>query len=133
MESAGVSFGSFDAAVIRSLSFQTGNGLAERKDVNSDDGVKGMYIGSRDPQLSVVVEAELEATKAWAGNFTNRTEEAVDSLVGSVAGNKVTLTMPKFVIDEPPTPANENGIVLFTLSGQTRESSGNDNITIKFS
>lgn len=133
VESAGVSFGSFNDAVIRNLSYVTGNQITDRMDVNSTEGVKGVFVGGRDPRLSASVEATLEATKTWFANFENRVEEAVDATVGTVAGNIVTISIPKFCVDEGLDPMNENGIILFGLSGQALEDSSEDNITITFS
>lgn len=133
VESAGVSFGEFDDAVVRTLSYVTGNSLVDRMDVNSAEGVKGVFVSGRDPRLSASVEATLEATKAWMGNLTGRVTEAIDAVVGTVAGNIVTIAIPAFSIDEGLDPQNENGIFLFPLSGQALESTGEDNITITFS
>lgn len=132
VESAGVSFGAFNDAVIRSMSYQTGNQITDRADVNSDDGIKGVFVGGRDPRLSTSLEATVEATKAWFGNMTSRVEEAVDAVVGTAAGNIVTLAIPKFCIDEGLDPQNDSGIVLFGLAGQALENAGEDNITITF-
>jgi len=135
IESGGVSFGAFNDAVIRNISYVTGNSLIDRMDVNSAEGVKGVFVSGRDPRLSTSIEAELEATKAFFANYESRVEEAVDVTIGTVAGNIVTLAIPKFCVDEGLDPQNENGIILFGLSGQALESSAGaeDNITITFS
>jgi len=133
VESAGMSFGSFNAAVVRSFGFESGNNLVDRSDINSAEGISGVFLTERDPKWNASVEATPEATKAWVGNLTARTEEAIDVTLGTVAGNIVTITMPKCVIDGGTDPQSDNGMVVFNLSGAALENAGNDNITISFS
>ena len=132
VESAGMSFGSFDAAVVRSFQYDSGNNLVDRSDINSAEGVAGTFLTERDPKWTATVEATTEATKTWVGNLEARTEEALDITIGTVAGNIVTLTMPKCTIDGGTDPKNDNGMIVFNLSGAALENAGNDNIEIKF-
>ncbi|MBF0410928.1 MAG: hypothetical protein HQM10_26520 [Candidatus Riflebacteria bacterium] len=132
VENAGMSFGSFNDAVVSALSFQSGNVLIDRRDVNSPEGIKSISITGRDPKLSATVEATVEATKAWFGNFEDRVEEAIDVTIGTVAGNIVTLAFPKFCVDGGVDPQNSDGMVVFSLTGQTLENTGGDNVTLTF-
>lgn len=132
VESAGVSFGSFNDAVVKSMSFDSGNSVSDRTDVNSAEGVKGVSVTARNPKFSATVEATTEAVKAWWGNFTGRVEETVDITIGTVAGNIVTAAIPKFALENGMKPTEAEGFFVYPLSGQALESSGNDNITLTF-
>lgn len=132
VESAGVSYGAFNDAVIRSITLTSNNTVAERADVNSAEGIKDTFVSGRDPQHSATVEATTEAVKAWFGNLDARTEEAIDITIGTVAGNIVTIAIPKATLDTATDPQNDNGIITFPISGQAREDAGDDNYTISF-
>lgn len=133
LQSAGISFGAFDDAVVRSFGIQSGNNLVDRPDLNSGNyGIKGSDITGRDPAWSATVEATVEATKAWWGNQTGRVEEAIDITIGASAGNIATITMAKACIEDGVTPRDDNGRVVFPLTGQALEDSGDDNISIVF-
>lgn len=131
MESAAFSFGTFNTAVIRSFGMDSGNQVNQRKDINAAQGLKGFFIGSRDPNFSVKVEAELEATHAFWGDLRARTEEALDLLLGATGGNKILFTMPK-AASRSITVSDESGIQMYDINGQLLESAGNDNYTITF-
>lgn len=133
VESAGVSFGSFDEAEISAMSYDSQNQSVDRADVNSPDGIKGVSVTARNPQFKSTVKATVEATKAWYGNFIGRVEEAIDITIGTVAGNIVTIAIPKFCANEPMNPQSDNGMVTFGINGQALENAGDDNITLTFS
>lgn len=132
VESGGVSFGAFNTAVVRSLSYDSGNNIFDRMDINSPEGVLGTGISARDPKYTATVEATVEATKAWWANFIGRVEEAIDLVIGTTAGNIITIGIPKACVDTSPDPAVDNNIVTYNLSGQALESTAEDNITITF-
>jgi len=133
VESGGLSIGSFADGVISNLGLSTANEIIDRLDVNSPEGLKGTMIVSRDPSLSMSVEATTEAVKAWWGNFTGRVEEPVDIQIGSTAGNIATIVVPKTCISEGvSSPKDSNGIVTYDLTCQALEDAGDDNYTITF-
>lgn len=130
--SAAFSFGAFNNAVIRSFSFDSGNQVSKRPDINSAQGLKGYVVGRRDPNYSVKVEAELEADHPFWGDLRARTEEALDLTIGSVAGNIVAFAAPK-AASRNIAVNGENGIQMYDINGQLLENAGNDNYTITFS
>lgn len=132
VESSGMSFGAFDGAVVKDFSYQSNMSVVDRLDINSSEGILGTRVTSRDPRWSSTVENTLEATHAWFADFTGRVEEALDLVVGTVAGNIVEFAVPKACIDSGLDPSGQDGVVVLPLSGQALESAGDDNITITF-
>lgn len=133
VESGSMKIGSYDDGVISNIELSTNNELADRVDVNSVEGIKGTMIVSRDPALSMTVEATTESVKAWWGNYTSRVEEAVEVTVGSAAGNIVKIDVPKACIDDGvSSPRDKDGIVTYDLTCQALEDDGDDNFTITF-
>lgn len=131
VESAAFSFGSFNDAVIRQFSIESGNPLTPRKDINSAQGVKGYAVMKRNPRYAITAEAELEATHTFWGDLQARTEEAFDLVVGTTAGNIVTLAVPKACPDQIRV-SDEEGMMMYEISGQALKNSGNDNFTLTF-
>lgn len=131
VKSAGFSFGTWSDAVARSFHFETGNNIKQRPNVNAADGLAANVITSRDPSYSATIEAVLEATNSFWGDFKNRDKVALDFAVGSVAGNKVSFSMPKANFN-PPTFNDEDSLQMYELSGQLLEDSSEDNFTIVF-
>jgi|GEM_PF-2416913 len=131
VQSAGITIASWSAGVYRSISFSSGNTIGERKDCNSVDGVKGMFIGGRNVTFQTLVEAELEATKPFLANMLAGTKEKITTTIGSTAGNIVKIEAVKCKINNVGIQ-RESGINLFNLSGQCRKDAGDDNLVITF-
>jgi hypothetical protein len=132
VEQGALSFGSFNDAVIRSFSMNTNNTIIDRADINSAEGVKGVFVTRRDPGYSSQVEATLESVKAWFAALTGRTEEAIDITLGSSAGNIVEIDIPKACLNAGVDPQDDNGMIVFPLAGQMLENLGGDNFTLTF-
>ncbi len=132
VELSGLTFGSFENAVVPSFTLETGNEIIDRMDINSAYGHHSSTIASRDPRWGANVEATTEAVKSWWGNFNGRVKEAISLHVGSESGNKVEITIPKAVLNDGVVPTDNNGIVNFNLSGQALEDEGDDNFTLTF-
>jgi hypothetical protein len=129
VESYGFSFGSWNDAVARSFGFASGNTVGDRNDINSSDGYRGPFISARDPVWNANIEAVLEATNTFWDDFTNRDTVALDFTHGTTAGNILSFAAPKANYDAP-RPADEQSILMYSLSGQLLEDSGEDNFTL---
>lgn len=132
VEQGALSFGSFNDAVIRTFSLNSNNTIIDRADINSTEGVKGVFVTKRDPGYSATVEATLESIKTWFGNLENRTEEAIDITLGTSAGNIVEIDIPKACLNAGVDPQDDNGMIVFPLAGQMLENTGGDNFTLTF-
>ncbi|HNW35540.1 MAG TPA: hypothetical protein PKM25_11450 [Candidatus Ozemobacteraceae bacterium] len=131
VQSAGITFGAWANAVVRSLSFSSGNKIGERRDCNSVDGVLGMFIGGRDTTFQALVESVNEATKPFIGNMLSGTKEQISETIGATAGNIVTITAVKCKTNKVDVQRQE-GINLLNLTGQCRADSGDDNLVFSF-
>ena len=131
VESAGMSFGTFNAAVVSNVTFDSGNTISVRKNVNAAQGIQGYKMDSRNPVYTAKVEAVLEATKAYWGGQQARTEEAIDFTHGTVEGNIVELAISK-ACTEKITVTKDGNTMIWDISGQALENAGNDNVTITF-
>ena len=56
--------------ICRSMTFNTGNNIVERGDMNSNEGLKGVAIISRAPTLNLVVEADTNLPTSYVGGAT---------------------------------------------------------------
>jgi hypothetical protein len=127
----GFSFGSYNDAVARNFGFTSGNNLVSRPNINAADGLEPFMVTARDPQWSSTIEAVLEVTNTFWGDFIDRDTVALDFAHGTVAGNTVEFAAPAANYDAPRM-AGEDSIQMYNLSGQLLESSGKDNFTITF-
>ena len=56
--------------ICRSMTFNTGNTIVERGDINSNEGLKGVAIISRAPTLNLVVEADTHIPTSYVNGAT---------------------------------------------------------------
>lgn len=131
IQSAGITFGAWANAVVQSFSFSSGNTIGERRDCNSVDGVKGMFIGRRNITFQSLVESVSEATKPFLGNMLDGVKEQITATIGATAGNIVTITAVKCKTNKIDIQRQE-GINMLNLTGQCRKDAGDDNLVITF-
>jgi hypothetical protein len=131
MKSEGFAFGSCGDAVAREFGFETGNTLVSRGNINSATGLMPYIITERDPKWSSTVEAVLEATNSFWGDYQNRTTVALSLTHGSTSGNIVMFEASKANFDAP-TFSEESSLNMYGLSGQLLETSGEDNFKLTF-
>jgi hypothetical protein len=117
VENAGSCFDSTSTLVIRNLSFETGNNLTTRANINAEDGIQGYRFGIRDPRFSANIEAELEATFAFIAKLRARTEMLLNAKVGSVSGNIVDFYARRACFDQPGV-TEETDLLMYNLTGQ---------------
>lgn len=120
------------AAVISALTFDLANVIAKPRDVNSPDGFgdlvqkPGELTGSFNPLETLV------ATYDWEGNWQSDTLAALATgVIGSVAGNRWQITMPKIQY-RPPADADNDGVSAFDIGFKATEDAGDDEITIAY-
>ena len=131
VKAAGFEFGAYTTAVARNFGFNTGNNLVARPNVNAADGLEPFMVTGRDPQWNSTIEAVLEATNPFWGDFIDRDSVALEFTHGSVAGNIVVFAAPAANYDAPKF-AGEDSIQMYNLSGQLLEDSGEDNFSLTF-
>lgn len=101
IESLALTLGGYQV-IAESLEIDMGIEIAERPDINSPEGLKGLQVVNRAVGGSINPEAVSEVTHPFWANFKNATEVALaGNTVGTVAGNKVQTTGPKIQYEAP--------------------------------
>lgn len=127
----GFKFGTWANGVIRDFGFETNNTITTRRNINAEDGIESSGVTARDPQYSATVEAVPESTHPFWQNYTDNETSALEFTHGTVAGNIVTFSAPKANYNAPSS-SSEDGIFMYSITGQLLEDDGNDNFTLTF-
>lgn len=131
MKSEGFKFGTWANAVARDFSFESGNSLVSRGNINAATGLMPYAITARDPRWNSNIEAVLESEHPFWQNFQNSERVALELTHGSVAGNIIEFEAPKATIAAPAF-SEESSINMYGVSGQLIEDEGEDNFKITF-
>lgn len=83
------------SAVIENLEIRSGNSVSLRPDVNASSGYRSAVISGREPVLTFDPEMVTVATYDFYGKLRSGNEGAFSQVLGSVAGNIITITAPK--------------------------------------
>ena len=114
---------------ISKLEIDLGSEIAERPDVNSANSIVGFQITGRKPSGSMDPEAALVATHDFYGKFAAGTLGQISIVIGSGAGNVITITLPKVQYGEIGK-SDRNGIYTFNVPLIISRNSGDDFISI---
>lgn len=130
--SAGFTIGGF-TPVMKSISFDMGNKLAPREDMNSVSGYKSFMITDRDPTGHFDPEMELVAGHDWYGRWKAGTSGALNlGAVGGTQYNKVKITAPTVVYTKIGEGDRE-GLEVADTTFQLAQGTGDDELVIEFS
>lgn len=103
--------------------------VARRPSVNEATGIKGFTTVGREPKGSFNPEVVLLATYDFWTVWRNSTTKAISINIGSVEGNKWTISLPKVVLDTPAY-GDRDGIRTFELPFIISRNSGDDEISL---
>lgn len=106
--SAGLSFQGVGSLKVQTVTLDVGNEIVLRNDVNDPTGNLSALITGRTPTGSIDPEIELVATQDFYNLWTTNSEGILIYVLGSVAGNIVTVTAPKAQIDNIGEADREN-------------------------
>jgi len=123
-------FGSY-AAIIEKILLKFGNAVVERTSMNATEGVLAFMVGNRNPTGVMTCEAVVRATSNadfWS-YFNTGASKALSLVLGTTAGNIITLTAPACVL-APVKYGDRDGLRLFDVEFQMARSGGNDEMTI---
>jgi hypothetical protein len=112
-----------------SFSIDIGNTITPRVDFTKASGHASVFIGDRVPVCNFVVEKPLVASKDWYGIWDANTESTISMVIGTVAGNIMTITSPKFQITGI-TEQDDGGIAKLSIDGKLNLSTGDDELSI---
>lgn len=94
-------FGAFTTPVIPQVTIDYGLTIAERLDLNSAEGLKGLLITQRQPSGNFIFESELMATKNIWSELTAGTTQAVTGQMGATGGEIVEVSLPNMQWTQP--------------------------------
>lgn len=112
-----------------SFSIDLGIVITPRVDFTKASGHASVFLGDRVPVCNFVVEKPLVATKDWYSLMDAGTESTINLVLGSVAGNIITISSPKFQITNI-TEQDDGGIAKLSIDGKLNLSTGDDEISI---
>lgn len=133
VESISLAFGAVTSQVVRNLSINMNNEIPERADVNSAEGFKGLRIAARKPEVTFRIEKMLAATWNIYNALDSGTTYSTTFTIGSVAGKKILVTIPKLTLTSIKE-SDDNGLVMLDVTGLCARNSdaGDDELTFKF-
>ncbi len=119
-------------AVINSVAFDMGNSLAYPASISSPDGYGEIRIGSRKLTGSFDPEAVTIATQDFIGDLRAGRELTLDTgVIGSVAGNRYQVIMPKISYTDI-APGDREGIRTYEVAFEGTEVTTDDEIQLIF-
>ena len=130
LKSATFTLGAY-AGVIENFKLTFGNEVAKRPSVNAATGFLAQFIKER--KVTAEIDPEAAALSAFAPItlLTAGTEQTMAITFGSAAGNRVTLSCPKVVLDSVKY-AEREGILTYSLPLLVCPSVGEDDVTLLF-
>ncbi len=120
------------AAVIAALGFDLGNTTATPDNFSAADGFGDVQITKRDVNGSFDPEAVTVATEAFEANLRSGLSMALTTgSIGSTQYNRYTVDMPA-IYYRSLAPGDRDGIRTYSMGFGADESSGDDEVSIKF-
>lgn len=100
---------------VEKVTLDISNEIAEKKDMQSSTGLSEVFIGGRQPKLSLDLDVDelalIDPYEIYSGGYP----VTVSFTVGSVAGNIITISTSGGVLEEPKID-NKNGRASYSLS-----------------
>lgn len=132
VESAAFTLNSNTSLVVQQLTIEQNNQVEDRDDISgTNSGLKEIIITGRKPGGTFNPEQVLVATYDFYADWAASTARALSVIVGTVAGNKITITAPKVTIDSFDDD-NRNGILTKNVPFRMSRNSGNDELRFSF-
>lgn len=131
VENAAFSLNSVTSLILKSLGIDMGNVTSTLDDISSPNGINKFIVSARMPKGTFAPEAALVVGYDWWSDWVASTKRALSVTVGATAGNIITITAPKVVIDSIKDGDNQ-GVLTTDNSFQLGLNAGDDEIQIKF-
>ncbi len=116
--------------VLREFNIDMGIPILNRLDMQAATGYAGFQVGKRNPSGNIIVEGVPKATYDFLTKFKNASEVACTITIGSVAGNKLEITIPKLTYTNVGIEGAD-GIAVFNIPVSLNLDSGDDEIKLK--
>jgi len=130
-KSAEFTFNAVTTLVIQQLQVALQNEIVQQEDVNAVHGIKGIAITNRNPIGSFNPEVPAIADYDFHADWVAGEKRALSAIVGSVEGNKITVSAPKVTLDEMGQ-GDRNGILIYEVPISLAIDSGDDELELKF-
>jgi hypothetical protein len=131
VESCSMTLNSDEDLIVQELSVDIGNEVSGRDDINSPNGLLGYIIANRKGKGTFNPEAMLIADYDFWTDWVGATQRALSAVVGTVDGNKVTITAPKVTIDNISDGERER-VLTREIPFSLGQNAGNDELVLKF-
>jgi hypothetical protein len=131
LKAASFTLGAF-AGTIGTFKLALGNEIVKRPDANAATGFLAMFIKERKVTAEIDPEAPALSTYNPVAVLTAGTSAAMSILFGASAGNKMTVSCPKVVLDGVKY-AEREGILTYALPLLCCPNVGEDDVSILFS
>jgi len=130
VKAATFDFGDFDTeAIIENFKLVYGNEIARRPSINAATGYLAHYIKERKVTAQIDPEAVALSVFNPLADMQANTERALSIVFGSAAGNILTLTAPKVVLDSAKY-ADRDNILTWDGGLLVCPSAGEDDVTL---
>jgi hypothetical protein len=131
VESASMSFSGVSTLCVQNVSIEMANELQQNECINASGAISEFAITGRKPNGTMNPEMTSVATIDLQSLMLTPTESVLSIALGSTAGNKITFSAPKVTIDNI-SAGDKNGILVNDLPIRFNQSSGDDELSIKF-
>lgn len=111
-----------------------GNDVQLRQDITDATGFHAAQVVAHERRLMISPEALPLSTQDWYDVYESETEMSWSAVIGSDAGNIITITAPALQLAQPPEDEDDNGIFRDSLVFQLNQGTdaGDDELEIEF-
>lgn len=111
---ANLKIGDYTPIAVNAISMDLGNQVAERKDINSEEGLTGLFIPTRDPSGSIDPEVDTLANFDPFAVWKAGTKVPISWKIGSDLGNRAAVYVPAAQIGDI-SYQDRDGIRVYSL------------------
>jgi len=130
LKAASFTLGSY-AGIIDGITVNLGNDIAKRPSVNAATGFLAQFVKERKMTAQIAPEAVALSTFDPITLLTAGTEQTLSITFGSSAGNRMTLSSPKVVLDSAKY-AEREGLLTWDIPLLLCPSAGEDDVSLLF-
>lgn len=99
---------------LREFNIDLGIPIINREDMVAATGYAGFLVGKQNPTGNLIIEAQAKSVYDFLDKFENATEVQATIVIGSVAGNKFTITIPALTYTNVKV-SDQDGLVVLDI------------------
>lgn len=131
VQSSQFTLNSVTSLVAQKIDLDFANSVQTSDDISAAAGIKSFNVVGRKVAGTFNPEATTVATYGFWADWVAATQRAMSVVVGSVAGNTITISAPKVTIDSIDNE-ERNGVVVRNIPFRCSRNANNDELQIKF-